>query len=164
MKAVVQRVSRARVWVEEGAGAGHDQSIARGLMVLVGAERGDAQGASDWLADKIANLRVFEDAQGKMNLSLLDLSPRGEAMIVSQFTLAGDARKGNRPSFVNAEAPDLASPLVERVAARLESVHGLMVARGVFGASMRIELVNEGPVTILLDRPAGPASDGAREA
>lgn len=158
MKAVVQRVSRARVWVEEGPGAGHDQSIEPGLMVLVGVERGDATDASDWLADKIANLRVFEDAQGKMNLSVLDLHPRGGVMIVSQFTLAGDARKGNRPSFVNAESPDLASPLVERVAARLESVHGLTVARGVFGASMRVELVNEGPVTILLDRM------GAREA
>lgn len=158
MKAVAQRVSRARVWVEEGPGACHDVAIARGLMVLVGAERGDGPDASDWLADKIANLRIFEDDQGKMNLSLLDLSPRGEAMIVSQFTLAGDARKGNRPSFVNAEAPDLAAPLVERVAARLETVHALRVARGVFGASMRIELVNEGPVTILLDRapPPGP--------
>lgn len=156
MKAVVQRVSRARVWVEEGPGAGHDQTIARGLMALVGVERADAPDASDWLADKIANLRIFEDEQGKMNLSVLDLHPKGDVMIVSQFTLAGDARKGNRPSFVNAEAPDLAAPLVDRVAARLESVHGLKVARGVFGASMRIELVNEGPVTILLDRPPPP--------
>ncbi len=153
MKCVVQRVSRARVWVEEGEsapGAGHDQSIARGLMALVGVERGDAPESADWLADKLANLRIFEDDAGKMNLSVLDLVPRGEVMIVSQFTLAGDARKGNRPSFVNAETPDLAAPMVERVAQRLEAKHGIAVARGVFGASMRIELVNEGPVTIIL--------------
>jgi D-tyrosyl-tRNA(Tyr) deacylase len=153
MKCVVQRVSRARVWVEEGAGApggGHDQSIARGLMALVGVERGDDPGAADWLADKLANLRIFEDDAGKMNRSVLDLQPRGQVMIVSQFTLAGDARKGNRPSFVNAEAPDLAAPIVEQVATRLEEKHGIVVARGVFGASMRIELVNEGPVTIIL--------------
>jgi D-tyrosyl-tRNA(Tyr) deacylase len=150
MKCVVQRVSRARVWVEEGPGSGHDQSIARGLMALVGVERGDAPESADWLADKLANLRVFEDDAGKMNLSALDLSPCGEVMVVSQFTLAGDARKGNRPSFVNAEAPDLAAPMVERVAKRLEEKHGIVVARGVFGASMRIELVNEGPVTIIL--------------
>lgn len=150
MKCVVQRVSRARVWVEEGDDTGHDRSIARGLMALVGVERADAPDKADWLADKLANLRIFEDAQGKMNLSVRDLEPRGEVMIVSQFTLAGDARKGNRPSFVNAEAPDLAAPIVERVAARLEEKHGIAVARGVFGASMRIELVNEGPVTIVL--------------
>ncbi len=149
MKCVVQRVSRARVWVEEGESAGHDRSIARGLMALVGVERGDPSDKADWLADKLANLRIFEDAQGKMNLSVLDLEPRGEVMIVSQFTLAGDARKGNRPSFVNAEAPDIAAPMVERVAKRLEDNHGITVARGVFGASMRIELVNEGPVTIV---------------
>ena len=150
MKCVVQRVSRARVWVEEGAGAGHDQSIARGLMALVGVERGDPSDNADRLADKLANLRIFEDDAGKMNRSVLDLEPRGEIMIVSQFTLAGDARKGNRPSFINAEAPDLAAPIVERVAKRLEAKHGIAVARGVFGATMRIELVNEGPVTILL--------------
>lgn len=153
MKCVVQRVSRARVWVEEGTGApggGHDQSIARGLMALVGVERGDPSDKADWLADKLANLRIFEDAQGKMNLSVLDLDPRGDVMVVSQFTLAGDARKGNRPSFVNAEAPDRAAPIVEQVAQRLEAKHGIAVARGVFGATMRIELVNEGPVTIVL--------------
>lgn len=119
-------------------------------MALVGVERGDAPDNADRLADKLANLRIFEDDHGKMNLSVLDLQPRGEIMIVSQFTLAGDARKGNRPSFINAEAPDLAAPIVERVAKRLEAKHGIAVARGVFGASMRIELVNEGPVTILL--------------
>lgn len=120
-------------------------------MALVGVERGDAPDKADWLADKLANLRIFEDDAGKMNLSVLDLDPRGQAMIVSQFTLVGDARKGNRPSFVSAEAPDLAAPIVERVAKRLEMNHGITVARGVFGASMRIELVNEGPVTIILD-------------
>jgi D-tyrosyl-tRNA(Tyr) deacylase len=119
-------------------------------MALVGVERGDPSDKADWLADKLANLRIFEDDAGKMNRSVLDLQPRGQVMIVSQFTLAGDARKGNRPSFVNAEAPDLAAPLVEQVATRLEAKHGITVARGVFGASMRIELVNEGPVTIIL--------------
>ena len=157
MKCVVQRVSRARVWVEEGLSAGHDQATGPGLMALVGVERGDDPAFADWLADKLANLRIFEDEAGKMNRSVLDLRPRGEVMIVSQFTLAGDARKGNRPSFVNAEAPDLAAPIVERVARRLETVHALTVARGAFGASMRIELVNEGPVTIILDREPADA-------
>jgi len=148
--ALVQRVSRARVRVHEGEGAGHDESIARGVLVLLGVERGDAEHDIDWGADKVANLRIFSDQDGKMNHSLRDVG--GEAMVVSQFTLAGDARKGNRPSFVNAAPPQHAAPLVERFAQRLEHEHRLRVARGVFGAAMEVELVNEGPVTIIVQR------------
>lgn len=154
MIAVVQRVSRARVVVREGVGAGHDESIGAGLLVLLGVERGDAESDVDWGADKAANLRIFPDDDGKMNRSLLDV--RAEAMVISQFTLAGDPRKGNRPSFVNAAHPDDAAPLVERFAARLERRHGVRVARGVFGADMAVDLVNDGPVTIIIERKNNP--------
>lgn len=158
MRAVVQRVGSARVVVESGEGAGHDEGIGAGLLALVCAEHGDTSAEADWLADKLARLRIFGDDAGKMNRSLLDLRAAGTdagAMVVSQFTLAGDARKGNRPAFTGAAPPEVARPLVERVASRLGSEHGLRVARGVFGADMRITLVNDGPVTILLERRAG---------
>lgn len=150
---VAQRVSEARVRVEEGPGAGHDESIGRGLVLLVAVEHADTEADLDWGADKCANLRIFPDDAGKMNRSLLDLpaDDRG-VMVISQFTLAGDAQKGNRPSFVDAAPPDKAAPLVERLASRLESHHGLRVARGVFAAHMLVSLTNDGPVTITLNR------------
>ena len=137
MRALVQRVSRAAVRVD-GAVVGE---IGPGLLVLLGVTHGDDDAVCDRLADKVAALRIFEDAGGKMNEALGD---RG-VLVVSQFTLYGDARKGNRPSFVAAAPPDVAEPLYERFRARLGA------AGGVFGAHMEVELVNDGPVTLLLE-------------
>lgn len=159
MIAVVQRVSRARVRVERGEGAGHDASIGRGLLVLVCGETGDTEHEAVWVADKIANLRIFEDDAGKMNISALGLEPRGEVMVISQFTLAGDVRKGHRPSFVRAAPPEEGRRLVAGVTARLREAHGLKVAEGVFGGEMRVELLNEGPVTIVIERRAGERAE-----
>jgi D-tyrosyl-tRNA(Tyr) deacylase len=144
MRLVIQRVSRAEVRVD-GAVVG---AVGRGLAVLLGVAVGDDQAAVRWAADKTAGLRVFEDAAGKMNLSVLDVG--GGVLVVSQFTLLGDARKGNRPGFTAAAAPELANALYERYCAALRE-RGLTVATGVFRATMEVELVNEGPVTILLD-------------
>ena len=155
MRIVVQRSGAARVVAthdNDGAPIAHEEGIERGLVLLVCAEEGDDEATIDWGADKCARLRVFEDDDGKMNRSLLDVG--GGALVVSQFTLAGDASKGNRPSFVRAARPEVAGPLVERFAERLEREHGLTVARGVFGATMRVELVNDGPVTIIVERGA----------
>ena len=144
MRAVVQRVSRAAVRVDgEVVGA-----IERGFLVLVGATHGDGQAEADRLASKIAGLRVFEDEAGKMNLDLL--STGGAVLVVSQFTLYGDVRKGRRPSFTDAARPELAEPLVEYFADRLRAA-GLKVETGRFGAHMQVELVNDGPVTLWLD-------------
>jgi len=139
VRAVVQRVSRAEVRVD-GAVAG---AIGAGLLVLLGIAHDDDEAVCDRLADKVRALRVFEDAEGRMNDALGDR----EVLVVSQFTLYGDARKGNRPSFVGAARPERAEPLYERFRARLDA-HG-----GVFGARMEVELVNDGPVTILLALP-----------
>jgi len=144
VRAVIQRVSRAEVRVE-GRVTG---AIGKGLAVLLGVAREDGQSDADLLADKVASLRIFEDADGKMNLAVSELSRA--VLVVSQFTLLGDARKGNRPSFVDAAAPDAANALYERFCARLRE-KGLVVATGVFRAHMDVELVNDGPVTILLD-------------
>lgn len=144
MRAVVQRVSRARV-VVEGRVSGE---IGLGLAVLLGVGREDGEADARFLADKVAGLRIFEDAAGKMNLAAADVG--GGVLVVSQFTLLGDARKGNRPSFTEAAPPEAANALYERFCARLRE-RGLPVATGVFRASMAVELVNEGPVTILLD-------------
>ncbi len=144
MRAVVQRVSRAEVRVD-GRSTG---SVGRGLAVLLGVARGDGEDDARLLADKVAALRVFEDPAGKMNLSVRDVS--GGVLVVSQFTLLGDARKGNRPGFIDAAPPEEANALYERFCAMLRE-RGLEVATGVFRASMEVELVNEGPVTILLD-------------
>jgi D-tyrosyl-tRNA(Tyr) deacylase len=144
VRAVVQRVSRAEVRVE-GRPTGR---IGRGLAVLLGVARGDTEGDAVLLADKVAALRIFEDPAGKMNLSVRDVA--GGALVVSQFTLLGDARKGNRPGFIDAAPPEEANALYERFCALLRE-RGLEVATGVFRASMEVELVNEGPVTILLD-------------
>ena len=148
MRCVVQRVSRAKVTVE-GEVTGE---IARGYMVLVGAEEGDAEADVEYCAAKIANLRVFEDAEEKMNLRVSDVG--GGVLLVSQFTLLADARHGRRPSFIRAARPEVAEPLfeqlVEKVAAR-----GIPVATGRFRTHMEVELVNDGPVTILLDSRKG---------
>jgi D-aminoacyl-tRNA deacylase len=144
MRAVVQRVSRAEVRVEGRVVGG----ILRGLAVLLGVAREDGPADADLLAEKISGLRIFEDAGGKMNLAAGEVG--GGVLVVSQFTLLGDARKGNRPSFVDAANPETASALYERVCARLRE-KGLAVATGVFRAEMEVELVNDGPVTILLD-------------
>ena len=144
MRAVVQRVSRARVTVE-GRITGE---ITTGLMILIGVGRSDTSAISASMAGKIANLRVFEDDQGKMNRSLLDV--RGSALIVSQFTLYGDARGQRRPSFIAAAQPEQAKKLYEEFGEALR-ILGVTVATGVFQAMMSVELVNEGPVTLLLD-------------
>jgi D-aminoacyl-tRNA deacylase len=144
MRAVIQRVTRASVRVDDRiAGA-----IERGFVALVGVAVDDADADADALAQKIAGLRVFDDANGAMNLALADVS--GAVLVVSQFTLLGDVRKGRRPSFVAAARGELAERLYELVAARLRQT-GLHVETGVFGADMAVELVNDGPVTILLD-------------
>jgi D-aminoacyl-tRNA deacylase len=141
---VVQRVSRAKVTVD-GRITGE---IGAGLMVLLGVGREDSTGVAASLAEKVANLRIFEDEQGKMNRSLLDV--KGAALVVSQFTLYGDARGQRRPSFISAAAPAKAAALYEEFNSALRRL-GVTVATGIFQAMMSVELVNEGPVTILLD-------------
>ena len=144
MRAVVSRVAWARV-VADGELTGE---IGPGLLVLVGVTHGDSKAEADWLAAKVAALRVFGDDQGKMNRSLAEVG--GGALVVSQFTLYGDARKGRRPSYVAAAPPELAAPLVEGVAKALAGA-GVPVATGRFGADMRVESAGDGPVTVLLD-------------
>ena len=148
MRAVVQRVSQARVDVDgDTVGA-----IEGGLLVLLGVQAPDTERDADYLAAKIVSLRIFNDAQGKMNLDLQQV--RGGVLVVSQFTLYGDTRKGRRPSFVQAAPPEQAEHLYEyflEAAAR----HAVPVAHGVFGAHMQVYLVNDGPVTLLLDSPSG---------
>jgi len=144
MRAVCQRVIEARVRVE-GAIVGE---IAEGLCILLGVARGDEAAEAVRLAGKIARLRVFPDAAGRFDRSLLDTG--GAALVVSQFTLLADTAKGNRPSFTDAAPPEEAEPLVERFCAELEAL-GVPVDRGVFGAAMAVELVNDGPVTVIID-------------
>ena len=144
MRAVVQRVTESSVSVD-GNVVG---SIGNGLMVLVGVEEEDTGDDARFIADKVAGLRVFYDDDGKFNRSVEDVG--GGVLVVSQFTLHGDARKGRRPSFIKAAAPDKAIPLYEAVAEQLRQ-RGLEVATGEFGAQMQVHLVNDGPVTILLD-------------
>jgi len=144
MRAVVQRVSRARVSV----GGETTGEIGAGLMILLGVGREDTAAVAAALAEKAANLRIFEDEKGKMNLSLLEV--KGSALVVSQFTLYGDASGGRRPSFIAAAPPGLAKALYEEFCGALRKL-GVHVATGIFQAMMSVELVNEGPVTILLD-------------
>jgi D-tyrosyl-tRNA(Tyr) deacylase len=144
MRAVLQRVSHAKVTVE-GRVTGE---IGAGLMILLGVGRNDTSAVAASLAEKCANLRVFEDEQGKMNRSLLDV--KGSALAVSQFTLYGDARGQRRPSFITAAPPGLAKTLYEEFCEALRKL-GVTVATGIFQAMMSVELINEGPVTILLD-------------
>jgi D-tyrosyl-tRNA(Tyr) deacylase len=144
VRAVVQRVSRARVVVDSTVAG----EIGTGLCVLLGVADTDGEDAADRLAGRVAHLRIFENDQGKFDRSLLDTG--GEALVVSQFTLIADTAKGNRPSFGHAARPELAEPLYERFCRALET-EGVSVARGVFGARMAVELVNDGPVTIVVD-------------
>ncbi|SRR6266702_2926691 len=144
MRAVCQRVSEARVKVEAATVA----EIGSGLAILLGVGRGDTPAEAERLAGKIARLRIFEDAEGRFDRSLLDSG--GSALVVSQFTLLADTRKGNRPSFTDAAPPEEAEPLYEQFCSAL-AAEGLLVQRGVFGARMVVELVNDGPVTIVLD-------------
>jgi D-tyrosyl-tRNA(Tyr) deacylase len=144
MRVVVQRVSRAKVSVE-GRVTGE---ITAGLLILLGVGKQDSSAVAVSMAEKVANLRIFEDDAGKMNRSLVDV--RGEALVVSQFTLYGDARGQRRPSFIAAAPPEQASALYEEFNAKLRAL-GISVATGIFQKMMSVELVNEGPVTILLD-------------
>ena len=144
MRAVVQRVSNAFVHVGDQLAG----QIDRGLMVLLGVETGDSGQDARYLGDKIAKLRIFSDDQGKMNLSVSQAG--GQVLMVSQFTLLGDARGQNRPGFIRAEEPQRANALFEECCERIEG-HGIRVEKGVFRAHMQVSLVNDGPVTILLD-------------
>jgi D-aminoacyl-tRNA deacylase len=154
VRAVVQRVSWAAVRVRGTGGEREVGRIGAGLLVLLAVAPDDADdpdGRVRWMGDKLANLRVFADEEGRMNRSLLDIG--GGALVVSQFTLYGDCRKGRRPSFVGAADPALAEPLYLRVCARLVELGVAPVEHGVFGADMAVELLNSGPVTLILDAP-----------
>lgn len=144
MRAVVQRVSEASVTVH-GEVVGR---IGRGLVVLLGVREGDTEAEAEWLANKVANLRIFADDEGKFNLSALDVG--GDALVISQFTLYGDARRGRRPDFTQAARPEVAEPLCDRFAEFLRQA-GLRVETGVFGALMLVKIFNDGPVTIILE-------------
>lgn len=144
MRAVIQRVARARVTVE-GDTVGE---IGRGLLVLVGVAPDDDDGDTEVLGDKLAGLRIFADDDGRMNRSVQDVE--GGILVVSQFTLYGDTRKGRRPSFVGAAPPEEAEPLIEKLVERLRAL-GITVATGRFGAMMEVELLNDGPVTLVVD-------------
>lgn len=145
MRLVLQRVRRGRVSVDGRPVA----AIGPGLVILIGVGQADTPDAADGLAEKVSTLRVFEDPQGKTNLSLLDIG--GQALVVSQFTLYADTRKGRRPSFLDAALPESAEPLVRRFAEAL-TARGVPTQTGVFGAHMLVEIENDGPVTILLER------------
>ena len=145
MRILLQRVAHARVSVDNQVIA----EIGTGLVLLVGVGLTDAEDQARYLASKIANLRIFEDQDGKMNLSLLDIG--GTALVVSQFTLFADTRKGRRPSFTDSAPPDIAQPLVDRFASLLEE-QGVPTQSGEFGAHMLVEIANDGPVTIFLER------------
>jgi D-tyrosyl-tRNA(Tyr) deacylase len=145
MRALVQRVSKASVTVQTKV----ISQIGKGLVVLLGVGHGDGTEQAAFLAEKIANLRVFEDLRGKTNLSILDV--KGEAIVVSQFTLYADARKGRRPSFTDAALPEIAEPLVDRFVELLRG-HGVPTQTGKFGAHMEVEIHNDGPVTIWLEK------------
>jgi D-aminoacyl-tRNA deacylase len=147
MRVVLQRVSRASVTID-GRTAG---AVGRGFCLLVGLTHGDTEATVDWMAEKVAGLRLFSDAEGKMNLGLDEVG--GGVLVISQFTLYGDAAKGRRPSFVDAARPEQAIPLYQRFVAALRG-RGLEVATGEFGAHMMVEIHNDGPVTLILERNA----------
>ena len=145
MRAVIQRVSRASVTIEGKVRS----AITGGLLVLVGIEDVDKQEDIEWLSAKIVNLRIFNDPEGIMNVSIKDNG--GDILLVSQFTLFASTKKGNRPSYIRASKPDIAIPLYEKMIARLSADLGKPVLTGEFGADMQVELLNDGPVTILID-------------
>ncbi|RBP38495.1 D-tyrosyl-tRNA(Tyr) deacylase [Roseimicrobium gellanilyticum] len=148
MRALVQRVSTAEVLIDGKSAA----RIGAGLLVLLGIEEADQDEDIEWLAGKLARLRIFSDSEGKMNACITEIG--GDALVVSQFTLHASTKKGNRPSFIRAARPEAAIPLYEKFLARLEGEIGRPVGRGVFGADMKVSLVNDGPVTIWMDTKA----------
>ncbi len=145
MRTVIQRVQQASV-MADGQPAG---AIGQGLLVLLGIEEADTAADIEWLCQKIVNLRIFNDEDGVMNRSVLDIG--GEILLVSQFTLFASTKKGNRPSYIRAARPDIAIPLYERTIRQLTAGLGRSISTGVFGADMQVSLVNDGPVTILID-------------
>jgi len=145
MRAVVQRVSEASVTIDGNTVA----SIHRGLLVLLGIEGGDTEDDASWLSAKIAAMRIFSDEVGKMNLAVSDVG--GEVIAVSQFTLHASTKKGNRPSFIRAARPEVSEPLYGTFCQLMEAALGKSVGRGVFGADMKVALINDGPVTIVID-------------
>jgi len=145
MKALIQRVTRGSVSIREEIRA----SIGKGFVILLGIEENDGPGEIPWLSRKIVNLRIFNDPEGLMNRSLLEAE--GEILLISQFTLHASVRKGNRPSFIKAARPEIALPLYEQAIQQLETDLGRKIATGEFGADMKVSLVNDGPVTIIID-------------
>mgnify|MGYP001776838096 FL=1 len=145
MRTVIQRVSSSSVVID---GVCHGE-IGPGLNILIGIENGDADEDIEWLCHKIVNLRIFDDDSGVMNLSVRDVD--GDILVISQFTLYASTRKGNRPSYIKAARPEISIPLYEKFLQRLENILGKPVKKGIFGANMRVTIVNEGPVTILID-------------
>ncbi len=145
MRTIIQRVSRASVTVDREV----ISSIDNGLLLLVGIENGDAQEDIDWLIRKIVYLRIFNDKEGVMNKSLMDVG--GDIIVVSQFTLHASTKKGNRPSYLKAAKPDVAIPIYENFLKKLEKELGKKVGTGIFGADMKVDLINDGPVTIIID-------------
>lgn len=145
MRAVIQRVSHAEVVVDQQTVG----AIQHGLLILLGIENGDEASDADYLAQKITQMRIFNDEQGKMNRSVIDIS--GECLVVSQFTLHADTRKGNRPSFLLAARPEQAIPLYEYFIQQMNQILSKPCAKGVFGADMKVTLLNDGPVTIIID-------------
>ena len=145
MRFVIQRVAEASVLIDKKPFS----NIEKGFLVLIGIEEFDTQEDVDWLCSKLINLRVFSDNEGKMNLSLLDI--KGDVLLVSQFTLFASTKKGNRPSFIKSAKPDIAIPLYEYCISQLSTMLQKPIKTGVFGADMKVSLVNDGPVTILMD-------------
>jgi D-tyrosyl-tRNA(Tyr) deacylase len=145
MRIVIQRVHEASVRVGDELVA----KINQGMLILIGIEHEDSKNDADWLVQKLAGMRIFNDDQGKMNLSITDI--KGQFIVVSQFTLFASTKKGNRPSFIHAAQPEVAIPLYEYFVTQLEIISGTPVQTGVFGADMNVSLVNDGPVTILMD-------------
>jgi len=145
MRVVIQRVLNASVTIEDKTVA----SIDNGLLILLGIVAEDTQEDITWLTNKVANLRIFEDQNGVMNTSLLDI--KGDAIVVSQFTLHASTKKGNRPSYIKAARPEVAVPIYEAFNATLESILNKPIQTGVFGADMKVQLLNSGPVTIIID-------------
>lgn len=145
MRVVIQRVKKASVSIEQKVTA----SINEGMLILLGIEDSDTEDDIDWLCKKICNLRIFDDGQGVMNLSILDA--KGELLVVSQFTLHASTRKGNRPSYIRASKPDFAIPMYEKFCKTIEDQLGKSIQTGTFGADMQVELINDGPVTLIID-------------